>query len=65
MVPFFAFFKWCSGIHSSSYPPELVAVIAAGALASAGAVDLGFLDLGKSERKVKYPAPPRIPRTMR
>ena len=55
IVPFFAFFKWCSGIHSSSYPPELVAVIPTGALASAGAADLGFLDLGlgKSETKAK------------
>ena len=50
---FFVFFKWCSGIHSSSYPPELVAATATGAPTSEGAANLGFLDLGKSERKVK------------
>lgn len=65
MVPFFVFFKWCSGIHSSSYPPELVAAMAAGALTSGGTAALGFLDLGKNERKVRYPAPPTIPKTMR
>ena len=53
ILPFFVFFKWCSGIHSSWYPPELVAVMGAGALTSGGAVTLGLLDLGKNERKAK------------
>ena len=50
---FLVFFRWCSGIHSSSYPPEPVVVVATGALASEGMATLGFLDLGKNERKVK------------
>ena len=47
-VPFLAFFKWRLGVHSSSCPPELVAAMAIGAPTSAGAVALGFLDLGKN-----------------
>ena len=51
--PFFVFFKWCSGIHSSSYPLELAVARGTGASIPAAAETLGFLDLGKNERKAK------------